>query len=43
MVVYKGTQRLFDKIFEEDPYKLLEKCLAIMNENVDYGCCGECV
>ena len=33
----------FDKIFEEDPYKLLEKCLTIMNENVNYGCCGECV
>lgn len=33
----------FNKIFVADPYKLLEECIAIMNENVNYGCCGECV
>lgn len=32
----------FNAIFH-DPYKALEECLRVMNENVEFGCCGECV
>lgn len=36
----------FEKIFTSpayDFYDLLDKCLFVMNDNVDYGCCGECL
>lgn len=36
----------FDKIFTAhayNSYDLLNKCLFVMNENVDGGCCGECL
>ena len=32
----------FNRIFD-DPYKILDECLTCMNENVEYGCCGECL
>ncbi len=32
----------FNAVFD-NPYEALEQCLQIMNDNVQYGCCGECL
>ena len=32
----------FNQIFDK-PYDILNECLSCMNENVEYGCCGECL
>lgn len=32
----------FNKIFD-DPYKILNDCLQVINENVPQGCCGDCI
>ena len=36
--VYKALEGIVD-----DPYKTISDCLNLMNENVNYGCCGECL
>ena len=33
----------FEKIFDENPYTILHNCLAVMDENIQQGCCGECL